>query len=817
MSKKISSFISVLLFFIFSGIAFGQPAKNLNTELLSKLNPRGGGHSYANVWGYAAGGREYAILGADDGTSIIDVTNPSLPKEVAHIPGPESQWRELRTYQHYAYVVTEGGSPDNLIGVHIIDLSNLPASATLVKRYVGRLNHGTVHTVSIDGKFLYLNGARNNSTLGAMNLILDLSDPVNPVEVGAWEQNYWHDSQSKNDTIFASAIYGDGIQVFDARDKKNLKLISQTNYPANFTHNIWMTDDNKYITQTDEEPNMPLNFWDVSVIKNLKLKAEYLAGKNAMAHNAHTSGNLVHVAYYEDGYRVFDISNRNAPVCVGSYDVDGQLSRLGSFTSVWGVYPYLPSGNILLSDIERGLVVIKLTNSAPGYIQGVITDQFNQPIPGVKISYFTSAETDEKITVWSDVNGNYSIGANAGSLALTLEKDGYDLKTTNLIAFTAGVSQNTQLTLRKRFLSSTTVKALAAGSASASGLPVTVSNRDFTFSGVLNESGEFQVTLPEGSYHVLISGIQYYGSGTIDVFTNDAQTISVQMQTGYFESFSLPANWKLKETGDKSLFAWKQDKAILFNSTGFLPKFDGTGDFANQAMFSRARRSGTTPNNPGNSTLTSPAYNLLNIADPAIRFLKFYHPPVELGAVNDTLKIFLSGDEGVTWLPAGFFTTPDEVWTPVTLSLSDFGITGNTVQIKFVNIEGVDAFSGSNVRPSSWAGIDNVEISSKGNLVSVQPSQQVNIKDFILYPAYPNPFNPSTTLKWNQPVNSPVTLSIYNSLGQLVKLVSAGNRTAGLQTQSVDFNGFPSGIYFYRIQSELNQSATGKVILVENH
>ncbi|MBN8705859.1 MAG: choice-of-anchor B family protein [Bacteroidetes bacterium] len=814
MTIRITLF-STIFSFIGLTTSIGQPAVNLNTELLSKINPRGSGHSYANVWGYAANGREYALLGADDGTSIIDVTDPALPKVVAHIPGPESQWRELRTYQHYAYVVTEGGSPENLIGVHIIDLSALPNSATLVKRYVGRLNHGTVHTVSIDGKYLYLNGARNNSSLAAMNLILDLTDPVNPVEVGAWEQNYWHDSQSKNDTIFASAIYGDGIQIIDARDKKNLKLISQTNYPANFTHNIWMTDDNKFITQTDEEPNMPLNFWDVSDVKNLKLVSEYLAGKNAMAHNAHTNGNLVHVAYYEDGYRVFDISNRKAPVCVGSYDVDGQLSRFGSFTSVWGVYPYLPSGNILLSDIERGLVIVKLKNTTPGYIQGVISDQFDQPIPGVKISYFTSAETDEKITVWSDENGNYSIGANAGSLALTLEKDGYDLKTTNLITFTAGSSQNVHFSLRKRFLSSTTIKVLSAGSISTVGLPVTISNRDFTFSGVINESGEFLVTLPEGSYNTLISGNKIYGTGRIDVFTNDPQTISVQLKTGYFEPFSTPANWKVKETGDKSLFSWKQEKANLFNSIGSLPAFDGSGDYANQAMFSRARRSGSTPNNPGTSSLTSPVFDLANISDPAIRFLKFYHPPVELGEVNDTLKIFLSGDEGATWILAGLFSSPDEIWSPVTYSLTDFGITGSTIQIKFVNIEGVDAFTGANVRPSSWAGIDNVEISSKGNLVSVTPELQITGNEFTLFPAYPNPFNPSTTLKWNQPESSPVTFSVYNSLGQLVKSVSAGTRTIGLQTHSIDFTGFPSGVYFYRIQSHRSQSATGKLILVK--
>lgn len=792
-----------------------QTAANLNTQLLGQLNSRGSGHNYANVWGYAANGREYALLGADDGTSIIDVTDPALPKEVAHIPGPSSSWRELRTYQHFAYVVTEGGSPENLIGVHIIDLSNLPASATLVKRYVGRLNHGTVHTVSIDGKYLYLNGARNKDTQLSMNLILDLTDPVNPVEVGAWEKNYWHDSQSKNDTVFASAIYGDGIQIVDARDKTNLKLISQTNYPANFTHNIWMTDDNKYLTQTDETPDMPLNFWDVSDVKNIKLKAEYRAGKHAMAHNAHTNGNWVHVAYYEDGYRVFDISNRNAPVCVGNYDVDGNLPRFGSFTSVWGVYPYLPSGNILLSDIERGLVIIRFTGGKPGYLQGTVTDQFGTALPGVKISYLTSAETDEAMTVWSDENGNYCVGAMPGTVTLKLSKEGYDVTTTQNFSVSAGETQSAGLTMRKRFLSETTFKLLPAGSESVSGKSLSVSNPDQIFTGTTNESGEVKFILPEGNYRVIVTNDGTYGIGQAGVFTFDSQNYSVQMKKGFLETFSSPVTWKLKDATDKSLFSWKQDNASVYNSTGYLPKFDGTGDKTNQAMFSRARRSSSSPGSPGNSTLTSPEFPLSGLEEPAIRFLRYYHPPLHLGAVNDTFKVFLSGDGGLTWISAGQLTTIDEDWTPESYTLSDFGISGSTVKIKFVNIEGVDDITGINVRPSAFAAIDDVELTSKANLVSVLPDMQKAGHEFTLFPAYPNPFNPSTTLKWIQPGLSPVTIQVYNSLGQVVKVVNSGIRQPGSQTQVIDFSGFTSGVYFYRISSGTTLSSTGKLVLLK--
>ena len=63
--------------------------------------------SYSAGWGYTdPGGRELALVGASTGTSIVDVTTPTSPMQVAFIPGLSSSWREMKTYSHYAYIVT---------------------------------------------------------------------------------------------------------------------------------------------------------------------------------------------------------------------------------------------------------------------------------------------------------------------------------------------------------------------------------------------------------------------------------------------------------------------------------------------------------------------------------------------------------------------------------------------------------------------------------------------------------------------------------------------------------------------------------------
>jgi hypothetical protein len=79
---------------------------------------------------------------------------------------------------------------------------------------------------------------------------------------------------------------------------------------------------------------------------------------------------------------------------------------------------------------------------------------------------------------------------------------------------------------------------------------------------------------------------------------------------------------------------------------------------------------------------------------------------------------------------------------------------------------------------------------------------------------FPNPFNPETTIKYQVPVQSYITLKVYNLVGNEVQTLVAGVQPAG--TYSVKFNGskLSSGIYFYRL--ETNEGVfTRKLTLVK--
>ena len=77
---------------------------------------------------------------------------------------------------------------------------------------------------------------------------------------------------------------------------------------------------------------------------------------------------------------------------------------------------------------------------------------------------------------------------------------------------------------------------------------------------------------------------------------------------------------------------------------------------------------------------------------------------------------------------------------------------------------------------------------------------------------YPNPFNPSTNIKFTLPASADVTLNIFNVLGQKVATPFNGKLEAGIQSLPFNASGLSSGVYVYQIKSG-TQYLTGKLML----
>jgi choice-of-anchor B domain-containing protein len=356
--KRLILFTAVLL--LSTEVCFSQ-FPNQNTYLLKRLDNYGSG--YAACWGYVApDGREYALLGCNAGTSIVDITDSANIREVDYVPNFSSSWHEMKTYSHYAYIVSEA----NNSALQIIDLQYLPDSARQVK-FWSYSGYTKTHSISQSGSYLYLNGG--NSAANGGITVVDVSDPENPVKRGQWTTLYVHDCRILNDTIWASNVYTGKTSVINATNKNSLSTIKTwSSFPVSqiSTHNSDITIDRRFILTTNEingPPSGSMYFYNIEDMDNITFTGSWRPTNinNSIVHNVEIYGNYAVVAHYTAGIRVIDITNPMNPMEVAWYDTY-TANDTNSFSGCWGVYKF-PSGKIIGSDISNGLYVIKTTIS----------------------------------------------------------------------------------------------------------------------------------------------------------------------------------------------------------------------------------------------------------------------------------------------------------------------------------------------------------------------------------------------------------------------------------------------------------------------
>ena len=346
--------------------AFGATslsAQGVNCALLGTFNNHG---PFNDVWGYTApNGDEYALLCTTTGTVVVDVTNPATPIERGFLTFGSSTWRDCRTFGNYAYVVTEATA-----GFQIIDLSN-PNSPVSLGAFGTSVN-SNAHNICIDvgaGR-LYCVGTGVGTPAWDLN-----ANPANPSYVGladaSGSSNYYHDLCVENGYFYGSMIYNGDLRISDTSTFPPTPL-SNTPTPGNFTHHAWPNAAGTLCVTADEVTGGVIRLFDITNKSNPIGLGTFTPNPAAVPHNAFIVGDRVHVSWYTEGYRCIDISDPANPVEVASYDTWSGTS--GGYNGCWGVYPFLPSGNILVSDRSQGLFIVRPS--------GASFSTFGQGCPG---------------------------------------------------------------------------------------------------------------------------------------------------------------------------------------------------------------------------------------------------------------------------------------------------------------------------------------------------------------------------------------------------------------------------------------------------
>ncbi len=366
------------------------------------------GNIYNEIWGFAQNDHEFAVIGSTQGTHIFDVTDPENSYLVGSIDGgstsPDVVHRDFHTYNGYLYAVADEMSTSTL---QIIDVSNLPTTIELI--YDSNDIITRAHNIFIDEEhaIMYVCGGRVNNNSNYLCL-LSLEDPENPVFLTSYDTHgYVHDIYVKNNIGYLNAA-NNGFHIVDFSDFNSPQTIgSLTDYPyQGYNHSGWLSNDGNTYVFADENHGYKMKVCDVSNPNDINVVSMLLSDvqDNSIPHNLIINDNLLYVSHYYDGLWIWDISNPEAPTYVASYDTY-PLESGNSYKGAWGVYPLLPSGNILVSDMQYGLFIF-----APPQNSINIDEENNNtivfPNPCNDILYINNIDPNAKEVELYDIYGN---------------------------------------------------------------------------------------------------------------------------------------------------------------------------------------------------------------------------------------------------------------------------------------------------------------------------------------------------------------------------------------------------------------------------
>lgn len=383
------------------------------------------------VWGYVSpSGREYALVGLECAVGFVEVTDPVNPVIVAEIPGPCSIWRDMAIFQQRAYNVID--STGN--GLQIIDLTNIDSGVVTLTATTTPGGLAQAHNIAIneDTGFAYAVSTNINSGM----VVLDLSTPTNPPVAGQWTGASVHDVLvvsytsgpfAGREIAFASST-SSGLKIVDVTDKSNMFTRSTVLYPnTSIAHQAWLSEDRRYLFLGDEGDETgggvettTTYVFDVQDLDAAFLVTTFTNEQCAIDHNMMVRGSRLFQANYTTGLRVFDVSNVNAVTEIGFFDTHPE-NNATTFDGAWGVYSALPSGIVLVSDIQRGLFVLDAGGTDPGACCDGITGICTDNIQADQCAGATQVWTGNEVCANVDcTNGDVPAVSEWGVLAFTL-------------------------------------------------------------------------------------------------------------------------------------------------------------------------------------------------------------------------------------------------------------------------------------------------------------------------------------------------------------------------------------------------------------
>ena len=558
----------------------------------------------------------------------------------------------------------------------------------------------------------------------------------------------------------------------------------------------------KTLLTTDEVDNSWLASYDVSDVNNItfldKIQSQN-PGSQSIVHNTHIlpSGYAVS-SWYKDGVVITDVHRPQNLINVGWYDTNPLQG--GGFDGAWGVYPFLPSGNLVVSDISQGLFVLSPTYIRACYLEGMVADSIcGQALSGVTITATNGTTTFSDVT---GIDGKFYTGnVVSGFYTVTFAKAGYTTVTRNNVFIDHGVITNLNINMFSSSGISFNGHISDSSLVSIANANIIIENttNNYNFSSDVN--GDFtRCNLIGGTYNVYAGQWgykQYCGSG---ISINSSTTYDIELAKGYYDDFTLNQGWTVQTTATTGAWVRGVPQGTIFQTINANPNTDVSNDCSNKAYVTG--NTGTTSSDDdldnGYTILTSPVFDLTTINNPSISYSRWFFNAGGSGTPNDSMKIILSNGITSVTLETIIRTTPsNSSWVNKQFRIADFITPTANMQLK-VRIE--DSSPGHLVE----GGFDDFEIIPGPSVTAISKINNSNVK------LYPNPFDQSTTLEFAQA--SSLSIQITDITGREIENIKVADGSTQLNIGT----NLSNGVYLIKL-TQGNTNVLQTIRMVKNN
>lgn len=597
--------------------------------------------------------------------------------------------------------------------------------------------------------------------------------------------------------LYGAHVYDGYFSIMDVTNKANPVLINTQSTPGTFTHNCWLNDAGTVLFTTDEINNSFLASYDISNPQNIVLLDKYQTdpGSNVIVHNTHTLNDYEVVSWYKSGVVIVDGAHPDNMIETGHYDTS-PLSG-GGFDGCWGVYPYLPSGNLLVTDISEGLFVLTPTYVRGCYLEGAVSDSVtNVTLGNVRVEILGPSKVK-----FTNIQGLYKTGlADAGTYDVLFSKAGYYDKTITGVVLQNGVTTTLDVELIPQIAIS------FSGNVYDGTTNLPIPNADVIITG---SNGNFSVTTDAAGNFTIPT---FFG-GTYDItagkwgYVTNCQslnitggTVSIALHPGIYDDFTFNFNWSMSGSASSGLWERGEPLGTTNGNSAANPDFDVNNDCTDKAYVTgnTGVSGGDDDVDNGYTVIQSPVFDLTGYVNPIMNYSRWFYNAQgpQGGAPNDTLYIRIGNGSTIVNVQAVTATSPgNSAWVDESFPLNAL-ITKTSAMRVYVYIS--DQAGSGNV---CEGGFDHFEIIEGPTAVNeLAPTGTVAV--------YPNPYTNQSNLHYNFTNANSGRLEVKNMLGETLKVYDLKANSGDIQLG----NDMAKGVYIINLYSGEKQISTLKVV-----